>query len=181
MRKKSTSKRNQKRQGGFSFIEVMGAILILLVGVVGVAQLVPAAVHLNGANRADSSSMVYAQREMDQFVDQPLSSTTTFTDQQGNAGLNLGGSATFNALIGSPVTTLAGRVGINYGGAQVAGYSYNYHDPADTSGTFYDVRWAFVLTGTAGNVTSRRIILGVMKRGGDLPLPPVTLDTLVEK
>jgi hypothetical protein len=181
MNKQVISKRKQKREEGFSFIEVMGAILVLMVGVVGVAQLVPAAVYLNRANRADSSSMVYAQREMDQFVDQPLTSTTTFTDQQGNAGLNLGGSATFNTLIGSPVTTLAGRAAINFTGAQVAGYSYNYRDPEDTTGVFYDVRWAFVLTGTAGNVTSRRIILGVRKAGGDVPLPPVTLDTLVEK
>src|ERR1700741_5055734 len=175
MKKQAASQRKQKRRAGFSLVEVMVAIVVLLVGVVAVAQLVPAAVLLNRANRADSSSMVYAQREMDQFVDQPLSTTGTFTDQQGNI-CNLGGSATFNTVIGSPVTTVAGHAAINFTGAQVAGYGYYYTDPVDPRGRSYDVRWAVILTGTAGNLTSRRILLGVRKMGGDVPLPPVTLD-----
>ena len=153
--------------------------MVLLIGVLAVAQLVPAAIFLNGQNRADSSSMVYAQREMDQLVEVPLT-VFTFTDQQGNTG-SLGNAATFNAVVGNPVTTVSGRAAINFAGAPVANYGFYYHDPEDTSGAFYDVRWAVISTGTAGNVTSRRILLGVRKRGGDNPLLPVTLDTLVEK
>jgi prepilin-type N-terminal cleavage/methylation domain-containing protein len=167
------------QQAGFTLIELMVAVLVLIVGVVAVAQLVPAAIYLNGANRADSSSMVFAQREMDQFVDQPLS-VLTFTDQQGNV-CNLGSATVFNTVVGNPVTTVSGHAAINFTGNPVAGYSYYYTDPEDTSGRQYDVRWAVISTGTAGNVTSRRILMGVRKRGGDNPLPPVTLETLVEK
>lgn len=179
MKKQAGYKRKQKRQDGFTFIELMVSIMVLLVGVVGVAQLVPAAIFLNAANRADSSSMVYAQREMDQLVEVPLT-LFTFTDQQGNTG-SLGNGTSFNTVIGNPVTTLSGHAAINFSGTPVAGYGYYYHDPQDTSGAFYDVRWAVISTGTAGNVTSRRILLGVRKKGGENPLLPVTLDTLVEK
>lgn len=179
MGKSRVSLEKQKRQQGFSLVELMVAVVVLLVGVVAVAELVPAAIFLNGANRADSSSLVYAQRELDQFVEQPLSATS-FTDQQGNV-CNLGSTTSFNTVVGSPLTTLAGHTAIDFSGSPVSGYSYYYSDPIDTSGTSYDVRWAVISNGTAGNVTSRRIILGVRKKGGNAPLLPVTLDTAVEK
>jgi hypothetical protein len=71
-------------------------------------------------------------------------------------------------------------VAINFTGAQVAGYSYNYTDPID-SRTNYDVRWAVINTGAGTSVYSRRFILGVQKSGGDTPLPPVTLDATVSR
>jgi prepilin-type N-terminal cleavage/methylation domain-containing protein len=170
---------NKLRQRGFTLIELMISTMVLLVGVVAVAELVPTAIFLNSRNRSDSGSLVYAQREMDQFLNQSLASTT-FTDQQGNI-CNLGGNTVFNAVVGSPVTTLGGHVAINFSGAQVAGYSYYYLDTEDTSGTKYDVRWAVINTGVAGSVSSRRFILGVQKSKGDTPLPPVTLDATVER
>ena len=178
MSKRCGHQKKQGRQQGFSLIELMIAVVVLVVGVVGVAQLVPAAMFLNARNRADSSSLVYAQREMDQFVSQSLTSNT-FTDQQGNF-CNLGGSVSFNAVVGSPVTTVGGHVAINFSGGQVAGYSYNYTDPTDPT-TNYDVRWAVINTGAATSVFSRRFILGVQKSGGDTPLPPVTLDSTVSR
>jgi prepilin-type N-terminal cleavage/methylation domain-containing protein len=182
MSKRCGHQKKQGRQQGFSLIELMIAVVVLVVGVVGVAQLVPAAIFLNARNRADSSSLVYAQREMDQFVNYALTTPApyTFTDQQGNTNLNLGGAAVFNAVVGSPVTTVGGHVAINFAGAQVAGYSYNYTDPIDPT-TNYDVRWAVINTGVANSVFSRRFILGVQKSGGDTPLPPVTLDTTVSR
>jgi prepilin-type N-terminal cleavage/methylation domain-containing protein len=178
MSRRITNNSRHRGQQGFTLIELMIAVLVLVVGVVAVAELVPAAIFLNSRNRSDSSSLVYAQREMDQFVNQSLTSPT-FTDQQGNF-CNLGGSAVFNAVVGSPVTTVGGHVAINFGGAQVAGYSYNYTDPTDPN-TNYDVRWAVINTGAAGSVYSRRFIMGVQKSGGDTPLPPVTLDTTVSR
>ena len=118
MSKRNAPKKKQLVQQGFTLIELMIAIVVLVVGVIAVAQLVPAAMLLNSRNRADTSSLVYAQREMDQFVNQPLTSNT-FTDQQGNV-CNLGGSTTFNAVVGNPVTTVGGHVAISFSGAQVA-------------------------------------------------------------
>jgi prepilin-type N-terminal cleavage/methylation domain-containing protein len=181
MSKRNAHNIKQLAQQGFTLIELMIAIVVLVVGVVAVAQLVPAAIFLNSRNRADSSSLVYAQREMDQFVNQPLTTPApyTFTDQQGNV-CNLGGATVFNAVVGSPVTTVGGHVAINFTGGKVAGYSYNYTDPTDPT-TNYDVRWAVINTGVAGSVYSRRFILGVQKSAGDTPLPPVTLDSTVSR
>jgi len=168
-----------RRQSGFTLIEVMVAIVVLLAGVIGVAQLVPAAAYLNGQNRADSSSMVYAQREMDEFIDQGMSTAASFTDEQGNT-CNLGSTATFNTAVGNPLTTLNGHVAIDFSGSQVSGYGYYYTDPSDTTNAIYDVRWAIITNGPAsGTITSRRIILGVKKKSGDTPLQPVTLDSTV--
>lgn len=179
MRKRNAPNKKQLAQQGFTLIELMIAIVVLVVGVVAVAQLVPAAIFLNSRNRADSSSLVYAQREMDQFANQPLTGALTFTDQQGNF-CNLGGGTVFNAVVGSPVTTVGGHVAINFTSGKVAGYSYNYTDPTDPT-LNYDVRWAVINTGTANNIYSRRFILGVQKSAGDTPLPPVTLDTTVSR
>jgi len=178
MSKRITNNKKHRGQQGFTLIELMIAVVVLVVGVVAVAELVPASILLNSRNRADSSSLVYAQREMDQFVNQPLTTPApyTFTDQQGNV-CNLGGATVFNTVVGSPVTTVGGHVAVNFGGGQVAGYSYNYTE----FGTTYDVRWAVINTGVAGSVYSRRFILGVQKSGGDTPLPPVTLDSTVSR
>jgi prepilin-type N-terminal cleavage/methylation domain-containing protein len=181
MSKQITNNKKHRGQQGFTLIELMIAVLVLVVGVVSVAELVPAAILLNSRNRADSSSLVFAQREMDQFINYALTTPApyTFTDQQFKT-CNLGGATVFNAVVGSPVTTVGGHVAINFGGAQVGGYSYTYTDPTDPN-TTYDVRWAVINTGTANNVYSRRFILGVQKSGGDNPLPPVTLDTTVSR
>jgi prepilin-type N-terminal cleavage/methylation domain-containing protein len=179
MSKRSAHKMKQRAQHGFTLIELMMAVTVLVIGVVAVAQLIPAAMLLNTRNRADSSSLVYAQREMDQFVNQPLTSNT-FPDQQGNT-CNLGGSAVFNAVVGNPVTTVAGHVAVDFSGAQVNGYGYYYTDQTDTSGTRYDVRWAVINTGAAGNVYSRRFILGVRKMAGNGFMAPVTLDSTVSR
>jgi prepilin-type N-terminal cleavage/methylation domain-containing protein len=173
------SHRKPHGQYGFTLIELMVSVVVLLAGVIAVAELVPVAISLNTQNRADSSSLVYAQRELDQFVDQPFS-VTSFTDQQGNV-CSLGSSSSFNTVVGNPVTTVNNHAAIDFSGSQVSGYGYYYSDPEDTSGTTYDVRWAVIANGTATNVRSRRILLGVLKKGGNNSLAPITLETTVEQ
>ena len=53
-----------RNQCGFTLTEVLIAIVILLVGIVAVAQLVPASIGSNSANRNDSSALVFAQRRL---------------------------------------------------------------------------------------------------------------------
>ena len=170
------SKNNQR---GSTLLELMVATVVLLVGVVALAQLVPAAVSLNSRNRMDSSGLVYAQREMEQFVEQPLN-VNGFTDASGFA-CTLGNGATFNTVLGSPVAVFGGRTVIDFTQGQVAGYSYYYTDPEDATGTNYDVRWAVVQTGRPGAVMSRRFLVAVRKTGGDAPITPATLDSMVSK
>lgn len=168
-----------RRESGFSLLEMMLATIILLVGLVAVAQLVPASILLNYRNRIDSSALVFAQREMDQFLDQPLS-TSTFTDAQLQT-CQLGNAANPNVVQGSPL--LNNLAAIDFNQALVPGYSYAtpFVDPNDPSGTGYDVRWAVIVTGNGGSASSKRFILGIRQQGGNGFFQPVTLDMMVGK
>lgn len=170
-----------KSERGFSILEMLLATVILLIGLVAIAQLVPATILLNYRNRTDSSALVFAQRELDQFIDQPLFSTT-FTDTIGNT-CALGNPTPPNVVQGSPVAVVNNQVVIDFTQSQVANYSFPvpYQDPADPSGIAYDVRWAVVVTGNGGSVASKRFILGIRQNGGNGYFQPITLDTTVEK
>jgi prepilin-type N-terminal cleavage/methylation domain-containing protein len=172
--------RRDGKQGGFTLIEVLLAVIILVVGLVAVAQLVPASLTSNNGNRKDSVALVLAQRELDQMLDQPLKNTQ-FTDVLGNV-CNLGNPATPNAVAGSPVLIIGNRPTIDFSAGQVAGYSFNYVDPEDGSRATYDVRWAVITTANAGTPNSKRFIIGARQVGGTGGFfQPLTLDTMVEK
>ena len=185
----ATFTKRARSEQGFSLLEMMFATVILLVGLVAIAQLVPASILLNYSNRSDSSALVFAQRELDQFLDQPLFQTT-FTDAIGNT-CALGNPASPNVVQGSPVVVYNNQVIIDFTQGLVANYSFPvpYQDPTDPSGTTYDVRWAVVVTGNGTTVSSKRFILGIHQRGGNryflqggnLYFLPITLDTTVEK
>ncbi len=170
-----------RMQGGFSLLEMLLATIILLVGLLAIAQLVPATILLNFRNRTDSSALVFAQRELDQFIDQP-SYLPSFTDVTGNT-CALGNAAAPNVVQGSPVVVINNQVVIDFTAAPVANYSFPvpYQDPNDPSGTAYDVRWTVIITGNGSNVSSKRFILGVRQQGGSGYFKPITLDTTVEK
>ena len=155
-------------------MEILVATLVLAVGIVGVAKLVPVAVRMNAANREDSTELVVAQSYMNQFIQQPLSNAA-YVDPLGN---NCTISGPVGAFAGNPVIPLGNKLMINFGGAQVAGYSLTYVDPNDPVQIRYDVRWAvYTLTGTS----AKRFIVGVRKLGGNAPLLPVSLDSMVGK
>jgi len=157
------------------------ATVILLVGLVAIAQLVPASILLNYRNRTNSSALVFAQRELDQMLDQPLNPTPPqFTDALGNV-CYLGSSASLNTVQGSPIVVVNNQPLINFNAAPVTNYSFTFSDSTDPSGTTYDVRWAVIITGSTGNVSSKRFILGVQQRGGSGYFQPITLDTMVER
>src|SRR5579872_1090287 len=179
------SKTQLLNQRGFTLIEMAVATAVLLIGIVGVAKLVPVAVNMNMGNRNDSTSLVIAQREMDALLSQPIGSLT-FTDPQGivcpAAGTcNLGNPATPSVIVGSPLLNLGNRPLINYGVAQVAGYSFNYSDPNDPTDTSYDVRWAVITLGNGTTASAKRFIVGVRRRGGNGAFLPITLDAAVDK
>ncbi len=103
MQRSFTSSR--ARLEGFSILEMMFATVILLVGLIAIAQLVPASILLNYRNRTDSTALVFAQRQLDQMLDQPLSASS-FTDALGNT-CQLGNSAvTTSQLFSSARLTL---------------------------------------------------------------------------
>lgn len=178
------TKRHGNKQG-FSLLEMLLATVILLVGLIAIAQLVPATILLNFRNRTDSSALVFAQREMDQMLDQPLVANS-FTDPLGvycplASTCNLGDPTQPNQVVGSPVVVIQNQALIDFTAAPVANYSFTYLDPADPSGTTYDIRWAVIITGTGGSASGKRFILGIRQQGGSGYFQPVTLDTMVQK
>lgn len=181
-------KKARVQEQGFSILEMLIATVILLVGLVAVAQLVPASVLLNYRNRMDSSALVFAQRQLDVLLDQPLNPVNClncFTDLQGNT-YQLGDPATPNVVQGNNVLTFNNQTLIDFTGPTppaypTNGYGFTYQDPADPNGTTYDVRWAVIVTGNGTVAASKRFILGVRQIGGNGYFLPITLDTMVTK
>lgn len=164
------------RERGFTLIELLIAAVVFLVGIVAVIQLIPAAVQSNLQNRIDTSSVVIAQREMDQMTPQPLSSPS-FTDSDGNL-CNLGSSATPNVVVGSPLTQVGNFVKIDFTKTKVSGYNFLYTNPQNPTDGTYDVRWAVIAQVNAnGMVTSKRFIVGAQRHAGPQVLQSVSLDT----
>jgi prepilin-type N-terminal cleavage/methylation domain-containing protein len=182
---KLTTKRREARLSGFSLIEMLVATVVLLVGLVAIAQLVPMSALMNYRNRTDSSALVFAQRELDMMLDQPIT-RATFTDPQGilcpaMVTCSLGNAAPTNALQGSAVVTWNNQSVIDFNSSPVPNFSFTYQDPSDPSGMSYDVRWAVIVTGSGSTIFSKRLIVGVRQQGGNGYLQPVTLDTMVQK
>jgi len=171
---------------GFTLIEMLFATVIVVVGLVAVAQLVPTSIMMNANNRNDGTALVIAQRQMEALRSVPLTATT-FTDPLGvtcpfGQTCNVG-DPTQSGVVGSPVVLFNNSPIINYALAIVNGYGFTYTDPNDRTGAVNDVRWAVVTVtnGANGPVTGRRIIVGAFRRGMKAPTYPVSLDTMVSK
>lgn len=160
-------------------MEMLLATVILLVGLVAVAQLVPASVLLNYRNRMDSSALVFAQRQLDQMLDQPLTANS-FVDVLGNT-CQLGDPAKPNQIVGTNVLLGPNNTAMIDFNSSVLGYNFTYLDPTDPNGTTYDVRWAVIVTGDGSTAASKRFILGVRQLGGNGFFLPITLDTMVTR
>lgn len=183
--REQAKKRRGVEESGFTLIELMIATVVLLVGLVAVAQLVPMSILLNAANRNDSTSLVIAQRQIDQLLSQPMWNTT-FTDPQGSTCgsddiCNLGDATQPNVLVGVQVFTTSSGVLVDFSQAVLPGYGVTFVDLNDPTGTTYDIRWGVITTVGGAGVTGRRIIVGVRKQGGNSFYPPVTLDSQESK
>jgi Tfp pilus assembly protein PilV len=183
MEQKNSSKtvrvRKQRRDRGFTLLELAIATLVLMVGIVGVVQLVPASIQSNLNNRVDTTAMVFAQREMDQIIDQPLTSST-FTDADGRA-INLGSTTVTNTVFGGPAIMQGTVATIDFTATPVASYNYSFTDANDPTGASYQMRWAVISNITGGVVVSKRFIVGCLRNGGTQFRSPAIVDTLVQK
>jgi len=181
---KSLRAGNKRQQEGFTLLELAVATLILMVGIAGVVQLVPASQNSNLNNRVDTTAMVFAQREMDQMINQPLTSAT-FTDVDGRV-INLGSETVSNTIAGSPIVMLGTSPSINFSAAAVAGYNYTFSDPndvGDAAEANYQMRWTVISNVSAGVVVSKRFIVACRRTGNNVGqvLNPAVVDTLVQK
>src|SRR5260221_2028810 len=180
----SLKKQSKRQQAGFTLLELAVATLILMVGIVGVVQLVPASQNSNLNNRVDTTAMVFAQREMDQIINQPLTSAN-FTDVDGRV-VNLGSQTATNTLVGNPVIMQGTTPILDFSATAVAGYNYTFSDPndvGDAASASYQMRWAVISIVNAGEVVSKRFIVGCRRAGNannQIKVPAI-VDTMVQK
>ena len=188
---------------GFTMIELLIAIVILLVGVVAVAQLVPNAIRSDFRNRYDSTALILAQQQMEQMVEQkltvggpPAAGTYNFqiflpdgTTTLCNLGLDpagltapVGAPPPPPAIVTSGAPLIAGTLRIDWGVGQVAGYWNQYTAP---DGNPFETRWNIAVF--YGNINGRIRPVGkriIVSTQGATPQSrfyarPTTLTTMV--
>ncbi len=181
LRRKGAARGGQR---GFTLTEMLIATVVVLAGLVAVAQLVPTSVMPNATNRNDGTALALAERQMEALRALPLA-LTTFNDPLGiicpiGTTCSIGDPTQPGVVVGSPVVLINNSPVIDFSQSQVAGYGFTFTDPNDPLGAVNDVRWA-VITMTNGAVTGKRIIVGVFRRGMKTLAYPISLDTLVLK
>jgi prepilin-type N-terminal cleavage/methylation domain-containing protein len=131
-------------QRGMSLIELMIASLVLTIGVLGTAVLIPLAIGTNSKNRQQSNSTVIAQMVMENITSASASGSTgfTITDCVGTPNtINVTGSTS-----GTGATVLS-TGSIDFSVAQgstgaPAGYYMSYTScGTNNRQSIYDVRW----------------------------------------
>ena len=125
-----------KKQRGMTLVELMIAMVVLLVGLVGSMSLVAISMGGNGRNKQQSNSTVISQMMLEKLSSQKasLSQNLTITDCVGNST-----SSVYTAAGGSPLNSSGD---VDYTQTAVTGYQMLYVD-CGTSGRSitYDVRW----------------------------------------
>jgi prepilin-type N-terminal cleavage/methylation domain-containing protein len=168
------------QQGGLTLIELMIAMVILAVGVVGSMALVVRAIGGDFASKQTSNSTVLAQTVTERIMAVPANNNvivtiTDCTPTTFNVSTSLGGAA----------LTTSGDV--DYTQAAVANYNMSYTD-CDTSGrqAVYDVRWNVqAITNSNGSTNAYAKILTVssqLKSAGNNRMvwaPVATIRTIV--
>lgn len=152
------NRRSSRTERGFSLIELMIAMLILAIGLIGGLAVILTGIATNASNRFDTTAVALAQSVMDRIIVVSTSATTQSTSMTDC----LGHSFTINT---TPGTTAAGagaplstglpdlNTSIDFSKAAVTGYQlYNSaYNPAlfavcanGVTGNvtqYYDVRW----------------------------------------
>ncbi|MFQ6030511.1 MAG: prepilin-type N-terminal cleavage/methylation domain-containing protein [Dehalococcoidia bacterium] len=191
------------RAAGFTLVELLIAVMLLMVGIVAVAEMVPTAINSNFRNRYDSTGLIIAQRQLEQMMSQDLQvgnpaggADYVFFDIflpagiQPNNIINLGQAppAPFTVGLGvlppAPVARgaplVAGTLNINWNAGQVVGYFNQFTSP---QGYLYETRWN-VLT-FYGNINGfmrpvgKRLIISTRGGPAGAAQPPATLVTTV--
>lgn len=173
-------KGRKNREAGFSLIELMISIVILMVGVIAVAQLVPASMQSNYRSRNDSTALITAQRLLEQIAQQRLNTQAAFCpggtnapgghymfcDQDGD-GIALG--SVTGVVAGLAVTNdgcpLAADGGLDWSAANGACGGYWISkviewNPNATINTLVEVRWHVTTLSNNGRPIRKVFVAG---------------------
>jgi prepilin-type N-terminal cleavage/methylation domain-containing protein len=171
MRNRQGSRKSEQR--GMSLIELMFAMVVLLVGVMGSMALIAYTIGGNSRSKQQSNSTVIAQMTIEKLSSQQASTNTnlTITDCTG-------ASNTLYTAPGGP--TLASDGTEDFTQTAVTGYQMYWTD-CGTSGRqmIYDVRWTI----TAPSTYTKLIIVSAKMKGAGTDSKvfslPVTVRTLL--
>jgi len=137
-------RKGDRRQRGSSLIELMIAILVLAVGLIGSMALASVALSTNARNRRSSTSTAIAEMVIGQISAIPVGgsvASVTVTDCAGNTStINASGTT---AGAGANLTS-SGTVDYTQGFSSVtSGYAMKYTvcDATNSIKSTYDVRW----------------------------------------
>jgi len=171
--KKNIRKRNQ--QSGMTLIELMIAMVVLMVGVVGSMALIAYAISGNGRNKQQSNSVAVAQMITEKLSSQKatVSNNLVVTDCAGN-------SNTLFTVAGGPTLNSNGEE--DFSATAVTGYQMYYTDCGSNGRQMiYDVRWTI----TQPTTYTKLIIVSAQMKGAASSTnartysPPVTIKTLI--
>ena len=171
--------RKSKGVQGFSMVEVLFAVSVLAVGILGAMAMIVIGIGRNGANRLDTTATNVAQSVMEEIASAPpnANQVLTITDCQNN---NLQITTTNGG------SSLATNGDIDFTAAPVAGYQANYVacGPTGLAAATYDVRWNVQQIQVAGNTWAKLVTVSAQQplavvNGAMISVPPVTLRTVV--
>ncbi len=153
----------KRRQAGSTLLELLLAMVVLTVGLLGGLALINLAIATNNRNKLDTASTMLAQSVLEQILAQGATATAPFTvtdcagashiiDPRGNG---LGRGAALNAK---------GNIDFAFSHVPTANYqmSYTACNSAGQTAT-YDVRWN-VTTWTSGGATTYTSLVRVAAR-----------------
>jgi type IV pilus modification protein PilV len=159
-------------EAGFTLIEVLVALVLVVVGLLGLAILFPAEIRMSAQSKVSSGALMMAQRELDQVRKNIFAPSTLYSDADGNTLLDASCAGAAGTSCGNPLT--ADGL-IDFSAASAVGYSVQLQDG---SGQTYSVRWNVMVTANDG----RRIILGSKALNPPAGVPGVVhLQTLVAR
>ena len=171
-----TTNLSRRQQGGMTLIELMIAMVVLAVGIVGSMALIVRAIGGDAWSKQLSNSTVMSETVLERIMAQPASNnanvtitdctntTTTVSTAPGGSGLNSNGEVDFTQ-------------------AAVTNYRMLYTD-CDTNGrqATYDVRWNIqAIAGSSGYVKFLTVSSQLKSAGNNRMVfaPEATLRTIV--
>jgi prepilin-type N-terminal cleavage/methylation domain-containing protein len=165
-------KTRMNRESGLTLIELMIAMVVLAVGLVGIMAIVVASLSGNSKSRTDTGATMLAQMVIEQMADVPANANTilTVTDCAGTVwNINTGAGGGLNPALKATSNYPAWAVGdidfnvaSTYGAAPGTGYGMSYVacNTNGSAGITYDVRWNVQSTGI-----TKRVVVAARVRG----------------
>ena len=197
----SAGAQTKVRQCGMTLLELMIAMSVLAVGMLGATGMILAGVQANTRNKTDTAAVVLDQQILEQFAtlnNYPKAGTVTIADcglSGGNADLHLasltattaGAGATLYTAANAPLPSQVGDIDWTQASpvlatSATAGYAMQYRT---CNGDLYEVRWNVMLVnGSTSNLSlltvSSRQLAAANTRVAILFSNPTTLRTMID-